>query len=250
MKNFLNFQTTGLLLIIGLIFYFGYFDTASISGFSNSYYSKVGDSIVLIPNKAMVLDYTTGVKASGVSGGGRTWLKDWASEGRVLNKKCLWEATVSDQTGNSKSISINGDAFLRGDDLICEIGQQDFFNTGAGNTEKFSNIKVTWLFELPPISDPQQESPTETPSEETQTQPNEIQTIDDETPLTETQVEVECVDNIGCVSYCGDKIPTCQENNCYCDDKKIIIDTTKLSTTQKINLWFDNLINKILGWFR
>jgi len=29
----------------------------------------------------------------------------------------------------------------------------------------------------------------------------------------------ECVDNIGCVDVCGDKLPTCTENKCYCNEE-------------------------------
>jgi len=46
--------------------------------------------------------------------------------------------------------------------------------------------------------------------------------IEDETPEDpEDPEEVECTDNIDCISICGDEIPTCENNACFCSGEQV-----------------------------
>lgn len=44
-----------------------------------------------------------------------------------------------------------------------------------------------------------------------------------------TKEPLQCVDNVGCISVCGDKTPTCVENQCQCNGQIVLIEKNKIN---------------------
>lgn len=79
-----------------------------------------------------------------------------------------------------------------------------------------------------------------------------LPTDEDEIPEESPTAQYECIQNIDCIEICGNEIPTCITNDCYCsaiigEDGLPAIE--KLTIIQRINLWIDNLLFKIKEWF-
>lgn len=64
----------------------------------------------------------------------------------------------------------------------------------------------------------------------------------------EPEETVECTDNVGCIDVCGNDVPTCLNNECYCGDD-LYTETKSKSLIEKFNDFINNLIETIRGWF-
>ena len=124
------------------------FPTQSIDGYSSDYYGRNGDVVLLHQVKDNTFEYVTGYSAMGLNGGGRTWLSDWANEGKVLNPVCRIEGRVYNTrgTGESWGFDLSGDASLSGSDLICTGWNFPYTLTQKPSNYKYGGVVVTWNF--------------------------------------------------------------------------------------------------------
>ena len=234
-------------LIIGLLagaFYLGVFDTASIQGYSSKYYSKVGDSVILdTRGDAKPLEYTDGFSTGSVTTEMKTWIEEWEYQGKVLSPKCqVSSVIVYKYTGQQTFLNIEGKAEYSSSGLVCITGKPYQFGLNPSG-ENWVGAVIRWNFVSPQIAEEEKQEIAEKEKVEEIVDGALIESSD-----SDEDYVVQCSDNIGCTDICGDDVPTCSNNMCYCDGTKAVVQKGDIGIVTKINMWFDGLFKFLFGW--
>jgi len=152
-KNKRNLQIGVIILLVGIIAYFGFIQSIVPSGnyedYSSNFYSLSGNQIILdTKNDDIPIGYIVGVEAVGVNAGGRNWINNFLNEGKELSDKCTWTSTVIyTNTGQSVPFNTQGNSYYDDGNLYCHIGKNNFF--GDPDRERYMGVVVTWTYAEP-----------------------------------------------------------------------------------------------------
>jgi hypothetical protein len=267
----MNYKLIGIVLVLGVIFYLGFFNTASITGGAfrigvldngNGVWSaapletignqagNIGDTIPFTIYQVdgstkqdawLNLINTTAISI-GASSVGQQFivLKGQSSDGKVnintyglCNDKSCWvySVPIASYMWNSETHPTYEVP------VVINVQSIMIYSKAGGYTEVEGKCKFGFKTDGCPTTVSTQ--PVPAANNPATTEPSTVNT---------PAPEPNCIQNLDCRSVCGTQTPTCSSGNCFCDSVVSPVQP-ELSFIGRIENGLNKIFNWLFGWF-